>query len=86
MQEQQQRSRGTEIQLQEKVLDPSGFQPRWKDHERELMIFIAMEYDSGASIHLSTHQPINMRGMHSRMREASPSHFSFKNISHDQDN
>jgi hypothetical protein len=39
MQEQQQRSRGAERQLQEKVWDPGGFQPSWKAHEQELMIF-----------------------------------------------
>jgi hypothetical protein len=47
------------------------------------MIFIAMEYDAGASLHLSTRQPINMHGAHSRKGEAPPSHFSFENLKHD---
>jgi hypothetical protein len=42
MQEWKQRSRGVERQLQGKVWDPGGFQPCWKDHEKELMIFIDM--------------------------------------------
>jgi hypothetical protein len=55
MQEQKQRRKGAERQLQEKVWDPGEFQPRWKSHEKELMIFVVVEYDAGASLHLSTH-------------------------------
>jgi hypothetical protein len=54
MQEQQRNERGAERQLQEKVWDPGGFQQSWEAHEQELMIFIAMEYDAGASLHLIT--------------------------------
>jgi hypothetical protein len=59
MQEQKQQSRGAERQLQEKVWDPGGFQPCWKAHEKELMIFSTVEYDAGASLHLSTRQLIS---------------------------
>jgi hypothetical protein len=76
MQEQQQRSKGAERQLQEKFWDPGGFQPRWKDHEQELMIFVVVEYDAGASLHLNTHQSINTHGAHSWKGGAFPSHFS----------
>jgi hypothetical protein len=40
------------------------------------MIFVSMEYDVGASLHLSMLQSIKMHGAHSRNREASPSHFA----------
>jgi hypothetical protein len=72
MQEQKQRSRGAERQLQEKVWDPGGFQPRWKAHEQELMIFIAMEYDAGASLHLSTRQSYFTHGAHLRKERHHP--------------
>jgi hypothetical protein len=78
MQQQQWRSRGAERQLQEKVWDPGGFQPRWKAHEQELMIFSTVEYDAGASLHLSTRQLINMHGAF-KEGEASPSHFFLEN-------
>jgi hypothetical protein len=44
---QHQKSRGEDSHLQEKVWDARGFQPSWKSHEQELMIFVAMEYDVG---------------------------------------
>jgi hypothetical protein len=76
MQEQKQRSRGAERQLQEKVWDPGGFQPRWRAHEQELMIFSIVEYDAGASLHLSMRQLINTRGAHSRKERHHPLIFS----------
>jgi hypothetical protein len=44
---------GARGQLQGKVWDLGGFQ-HWRrgSHEQELMIFLAMEYDAGASLHL----------------------------------
>jgi hypothetical protein len=66
MQEQKKRSRGAERQLQEKVWDPGGFQPRWRAHEQQLIIFSTVEYDAGASLHLSTCPLINTCGAHSR--------------------
>jgi hypothetical protein len=53
--EQQQHSwRGARGQLQKRVWDPGGFQ-HWRRgaHEQELMFFLAVEYDAGASLHLS---------------------------------
>jgi hypothetical protein len=76
MQEQKQRSRGAKRQLQEKVWDLGGFQPRWKSHEQELMIFSTVEYDAGASLHLSTRQLINTHGAHSRKERHRPLIFS----------
>jgi hypothetical protein len=66
MQEQKQWSRGAERQLQEKFWDTGGFQPHWKDHEKELMIFIVEEYDSGASVQLSMHWSDFTHGAHLR--------------------
>jgi hypothetical protein len=45
---------GADGQLQGKVWDPGGFQ-HWRRgaHEQELMIFLAEEYDAGASLQLS---------------------------------
>jgi hypothetical protein len=76
MKEKQQRSRGVERQLQEKFWDLGGFQPSWKSHEQELMIFVSMEYDVGASLHLSTRQSIYTHGAHSRKGQMLPSHFA----------
>jgi hypothetical protein len=42
---------------------------------RSLWIFIYVEYDAGASLHLITGQPDSMTGAHSRKGEVSPSHF-----------
>lgn len=72
MKEKKQPSRGAKRQLQEKVWDPGGFQPRWKDHEQELMIFPDVEYDAGASLQLSTCQLINTCGAHSRKERRHP--------------
>jgi hypothetical protein len=49
------------------------------------MIFIAVEYDAGASLHLRTHQSISTHGAHSRKVEAPPSHFSsrIKSVIHE---
>jgi hypothetical protein len=42
------------------------------------MIFVAMEHDVGASLHLSTFHSIITHGAHSRKGEASHSHFSLR--------
>jgi hypothetical protein len=78
MQQQQWRRRGAEGQLQEKVWDPSGFQPCWKSHEQELMIFFfAVEYDAGTSLHLK-HALYRFHAWCTfKEGEASPSHFFF---------
>jgi hypothetical protein len=53
-QQQQQQRRGVDGQLQIQVWDPGGSQPQQQgSHEQELMIFLVLEYDAGASLHLS---------------------------------
>jgi hypothetical protein len=51
-QRKQQQQNGAYEKLQRLVWDPGGFQPfREEAHEQELMIFAAVEYDAGASLH-----------------------------------
>jgi hypothetical protein len=52
--QQQEERRGAERQLREKVWDLGGFQQSWEAHEKDLMISVAMEYDVGESLYLST--------------------------------
>jgi hypothetical protein len=66
MQEWRQQRIGAERQLQEKVWNPRGFQPRWKSHEQELMIFVVVGYDAGASLHLNMCQLDFTYGVHLR--------------------
>jgi hypothetical protein len=45
-----QQGKGADEQIQEKVWDPGGPQQQSRgSHEKELMIFLAVEYDAGAS-------------------------------------
>jgi hypothetical protein len=54
-QQQQQRSRGADVQLQGKVWDPGGFQ-HWRRgaYDQKTMIFPDEEYDVGVSLHVSS--------------------------------
>jgi hypothetical protein len=69
--QQQQKARGAGGQLQRRVWDPGGFQ-HWSRgaHEQELMIFPAVEYDAGASLHLSNTPTFQHIKAHSRRGEA----------------
>jgi hypothetical protein len=50
-QQKKQQGKGADEQLQEKVWDPGGSQQQSRgNHEQELMIFPAVEYDVGASL------------------------------------
>jgi hypothetical protein len=75
---QQQRSRGADGQLQRTVWDPSGFQQQSREaHEQELMIFVAEDYDVGASLQAS-YAPASQHIKHTfnGRREAQPSRCS----------
>jgi hypothetical protein len=49
-----QQQNGADAKLQRLVWDPGGFQQATGEaHEQELMIFAAVEYDAGASLHAS---------------------------------
>jgi hypothetical protein len=53
-QKQQQKQNGADGKLQIFVWDPGGFPTAIGEaHEQELMIFAAVEYDGGASLHVS---------------------------------
>jgi hypothetical protein len=53
-QRKQQQQKGASEKLHRLVWDPGGFQQfREEAHEQELMIFAAVEYDAGASLHAS---------------------------------
>jgi hypothetical protein len=46
-----QKGKGADEQIQEKVCDPGGPQQQSRaSHGKELMIFLAVEYDAGASL------------------------------------
>jgi hypothetical protein len=63
--------RGAGGQLQRRVWDPGGFQQQSRGaHEKELMIFPAVEYDAGASLHLSSAPTFHLINAHSRRGEA----------------
>jgi ribosomal protein L22 len=50
-QKQQQQGDGADEQIQKFVWDPGAFpKPREEAHEKELMNFVAAEYDAGASL------------------------------------
>jgi hypothetical protein len=65
-------NKGARGQLQGEVWDPGGFQQQniWRAHEKELMIFPAVEYDAGASLHLSNAPTFQHINAHSREGEA----------------
>jgi hypothetical protein len=46
-------------------------------------IFIVVEYDVGASLHLNTGPLVSMSVAHSRKGEALPSHFFIENLRRD---
>jgi hypothetical protein len=65
-QKQQHSWRGARGQLQKRIWDPGGFQHwRRRTHEREIMFFLAWEYDAGALLHLNecTIPPAHKRAM-----------------------
>jgi hypothetical protein len=83
MQEQEQRSRGAERQLQEKIWDPSGFHPRWRAPEKELILFSTLQYDARESLHLKN-EPANQYAWCTfKEGEAPPSLFFLENPRHD---
>jgi hypothetical protein len=71
-QQQQQHSwREARGEIQGKIWDPGGFQHRRRgSHELELMIFPAVEYDVGASLHLNNMPAFQHISVHFREGEA----------------
>jgi hypothetical protein len=62
-QKQQQQQKGAHGNLQIFIWDPGGFPiARGEAHDQELMILAAVEYDAGASLHVS--QPANHVSAH----------------------
>jgi hypothetical protein len=56
-----QQQSGVDAKLQRLVWDPGGSEA----HEQELMIFAAMEYDAGTSLHAAASQPATSARVHS---------------------
>jgi hypothetical protein len=75
-QQQQHSWRGARGQLQKRIWDPGGFQ-HWRRgaHEQELMFFLAVEYDAGASLHLSKCASTNTQTCNGERERHQPSHF-----------
>jgi hypothetical protein len=49
-----------------------------KAHEQELMIFVAVEYDAGASLHVSSQQLATSACMHSYAKREGQPHLNLK--------
>jgi hypothetical protein len=61
---QQQQQNGADGKLQRLIWDPGGFPTATGEaHEQELMIFAAVEYDAGASLHAAS-QPASHVSAH----------------------
>jgi hypothetical protein len=73
--QQQQQGDGADEQLQRMIWDPRGFQhQRWEAHEKDLMNFVAEEYDAGASLHVN--QPASqprVERTHSKLKRGASS-------------